>query len=309
MINPMILNTLRSNYALEIESIEFLRDGGGTTYIVFCKNKKYLLKITNKTFMDTIKQSVDIIQYLETNDFPVPKIINTTDEQPFLTINDGDTQSMFILYEYINGEEPDIDEKAEDIGDLIGRFHLIMQGYTGEKIVRDKTYFIDRYISFIKAKGYSESKTAKYVELGNHLWECVMDLPYGYCHGDLHRGNLLITPDNIIYILDFDTSCYAPRMFDIMVMCDTTNYFEFSPKDFDYSTSIFYRFLKGYSKCISLSDAELKSFYNFIAIRHYQLQATILEIYGMDCIDELFIDKQFNWLMNWRKRCDKEGVK
>lgn len=308
MISQIILNTLRSNYTKEIETIEFLRDGGGTTYIVLCKNKKYLLKIIDKAFMDTAKQSIDIIRYLETNDFPVPKIINTTDDQPFLTITDGDLQNLFVLYEYINGEEPNIDEKAEDIGDLIGRFHQIMQRYTGKKIVRDKTYFIDRYITFIKAKGYSESKTAKYVELGNHLWECVMNLPYGYCHGDLHRGNLLITPDNKIYILDFDTSCYAPRMFDIMVMCDTTNYFEFSPKDFDYTTSIFNRFLKGYSKYIPLSETELKSFYKFIAIRHYQLQATILEIYGMNCIDELFIDKQFNWLTNWCQLCDKEGV-
>lgn len=61
--------------------------------------------------MDTTKQSVDIIRYLETNDFPVPRIINTTDEQPFLTITDGDSLNMFILYEYINGEENDcIDE-------------------------------------------------------------------------------------------------------------------------------------------------------------------------------------------------------
>ena len=30
----------------------------------------------------------------------------------------------------------------------------------------------------------------------------------------------------------------------------------------------------------------------WVAIRHFQLQATILEIYGVDCIDEGFIDGQ-----------------
>lgn len=34
MISQIILNTLRSNNTIEIETIEFLRDGGGTTYIV-----------------------------------------------------------------------------------------------------------------------------------------------------------------------------------------------------------------------------------------------------------------------------------
>ncbi|HBC92711.1 MAG TPA: hypothetical protein DCZ10_07340 [Pelotomaculum sp.] len=55
-----------------------------------------------------------------------------------------------------------------------------------------------------------------------------------------------------------------------------------------------------------LSEAEKESFYDFIAIRHYQLQATIVEICGLDCIDKQFIDKQLSWLINWRKQYVKE---
>lgn len=307
MDNEMILNTLRKYYSIEIETIEFLRTGGCTSYIVFCKDKKYLLKIINDAFMDTIQQSVDIMHYLELHEFPVPKIINTAMGQSILHVIHRGTKYLFIMYEFIYGDEPDINEKARDIGELIGKFHLIMQNYAGNLTVRGKPFFIDRYINIIKAKGYPKKEIEKYVELGNKLWESVKDLPCGYCHGDLHRGNLLITPKNELYILDFDTSCYAPRMFDIMVMCDTTNYFDFDPKGIDFTTLIFNQFLEGYSKYISLSDSEVKSFYDFIAIRHYQLQATIIEIYGLDCIDEHFIDKQLRWLQNWRRQYAKEG--
>lgn len=302
MDNVTIIHTLRNNYSIEIESIEFLRTGGCTSYIALGKDKKYLLKIINNAFMDTIQQSVNIMRYLELHEFPVPKIIDTTTGEPILNVIDRGTKYLFILYEFINGKEPDINEKARDIGELVGRLHLIMKDYTENLAIREKPFFIDRYINIIKAKKYPEKETEKYVELGNELWESVKDLPYGYCHGDLHRGNLLITPENKIYILDFDTSCYAPRMFDIMVMCDSTNYFDFDPKGIEYTTLIFKQFLEGYSKSIILSDIEIRSFYDFIAIRHYQLQATILEIFGLDCVDKQFIDKQLCWLQNWCKQ-------
>ena len=38
----------------------------------------------------------------------------------------------------------------------------------------------------------------------------------------------------------------------------------------------------------------------WVAIRHFQLQATILEIYGVDCIDEGFADDQLYWLNKWQ---------
>ncbi|MDR1629948.1 MAG: phosphotransferase [Oscillospiraceae bacterium] len=302
MDNSTILHILSDNYPIEIESIEFLRAGGCDTYIVFGKDKKYLLKIISDTFMDTIQQSVDIIRYLELHEFPVPKIINTAVGQPTLKVINEDTTNLLIMYEFIYGEEPDINERAKDIGELVGKLHSIMQNYSGKLTFRRKPFFIDRYINIINAKGYPKNGIQKYIELGNKFWGSVENLPYGYCHGDLHPGNLLITPEKKIYILDFDTSCYAPRMFDIMVMCDTTNYFEFDPNGIKDTTVTFNQFLEGYLKYISLSELERKSFYDFIAIRHYQLQATILEIFGSNCVDNNFIDKQLCWLQNWRKQ-------
>ena len=36
------------------------------------------------------------------------------------------------------------------------------------------------------------------------------------------------------------------------------------------------------------------------------LQATIIEIYGLDCVDEQFIDNQLNWLLKWKKQSQVE---
>lgn len=49
----------------------------------------------------------------------------------------------------------------------------------------------------------------------------------------------------------------------------------------------------------------LKAFYDLIAIYHFQLQATIIEIYGLDCVDEKLLNKRLNWLMRWCKQCER----
>lgn len=295
-----ILKILRIHYSIDIDDLEFLREGGSIAYIVKSKSEKYLLKIIGCAFSDTIMQSVDITLYLEKHSFPVPKIIHTTKGIPYCRITQDGNDCLYILYEFIEGTEPNIDEKAKGIGELVGQLHKLMQNYSGYLTARDRSFFISRYINILKSKGCSEAVINQYETLGYQVWDSVKDLPQGFCHGDLHRGNLLLTSDDKLYILDFDTSCRAPRMFDIMVMCDTTNYFALNDIDIEHTTAIFSRFAEGYTKYMPLSMDEINSFYDFIAVRHYQLQATIVEIFGLDCIDKQFIDDQLKWLNEWR---------
>ena len=107
--------------------------------------------------------------------------------------------------------------------------------------------------------------------------------------------------DGKIYLVDFDTACCAPLMFDVMVMCDMTDYFNLKQEDIELTKEVYRKFLSGYSDQYTLSHEEILSFPYWVAIRHFQLQATILEIYGVDCIDEGFIDRQLNWLNKWQK--------
>ena len=88
-------------------------------------------------------------------------------------------------------------------------------------------------------------------------------------------------------------------MFDVMVTCDVTDYFRLKPEDVSLTKEVYQKFLSGYSEYRALSQEEILSFPYWVAIRHFQLQATILEIYGIDCINEGFIDGQLYWLKEW----------
>ena len=289
---------LSENYGIENHSLEFLRKGGALTYIVSGK-AKYLLKIIGAAFFKTAKQSVSIMRYLEGNGFPVSKTILTkSGDAIFETESDGE-KKLIVLMEFIDGDEPELETCPSEVGALVGRFHQLMNEYPAELVPHGKEFFIDRYLDFLYKKNYLHIK--EYEELGERLWNKVKDLPHANCHGDLHRGNLLQKPDGHIYLVDFDTACRAPVMFDVMVMCDMTDYFNLKQEDIELTKEVYRKFLLGYSGHCTLSREEILSFPHWVAIRHFQLQATILEIYGIDCIDERFIDSQLYWLNKWQE--------
>ncbi len=298
-MDEMILkDILKLNYGMEAYSLEILREGGTHTYTVTGKNK-YLLKVIGSAFSDTARQSIAIMRYLEVNGFPVPKTILTKSGEAIFEADVHGEKNLIVLMEFIDGDEPELEKCSSEVGGIVGRFHQLMEEYQEEPVSKGKEFFVGRYLEFLRKKDYP--RIAEYEELGECLWDKVKNLPQGKCHGDLHRGNLLQNAGGRIFLVDFDTVCRAPLMFDVMVMCDMTDYFNLKQEDIALTKEVYQQFLSGYSEYHLLSREEILSFPYWVAIRHFQLQATILEIYGIDCIDEGFIDGQLYWLNKWQE--------
>lgn len=292
-----LLEILKTGYGLEAPSLRFLREGGGQTYIVVNGPEKYLLKVVGGAFRNTARQSVTIMRDLKERGFPVPGLRATRDgAAAYETAADGE-ESLLVLMDFIEGVEPEPERCAAELGALVGSFHRLMEDCPVEPVSHGKAFFIGRYLDFLRRKNYP--RLSAYEALGERLWEKVEALPQGRCHGDLHRGNLLQSRDGQLWLVDFDTVCRAPLSFDIMTLCDMTDYFHLKQADIRVTKEVYSKFLTGYAQYRSLSHAELRAFPDWVAIRHFQLQATILEIYGIGCIDEGFIDAQLSWLHQW----------
>ena len=298
MTRDALLEILRERYGLTRVALRFLREGGGQTYLVEGA-EKYLLKVIGLAFAATARQSVSVTRYLEARGFPVPRTLLTQSGEALLTASLDGEDRLIVLQEYIEGEEPDLTARAAEVGALVGRLHDLLEQYPHPLVELDRQFFIGRYLDFLRQKEYP--RRAEYEALGEELWSRVRDLPRGNCHGDLHRGNLLEAADGRICFLDFDTVCRAPVMFDVTVMCDMTDYFRLKKPDIAKAEEVYGRFLSAYCERHALSPAERRSFHDWVAIRHFQLQATILEIHGVDCIDNKFIDAQLEWLKSWMK--------
>lgn len=301
-----ILGVLNEQYSMDFDSIEFIRDSGCVAYAVYTNGCKYFLRVTKPMFYDTASKSLDIHLFLQKQGFSVPKIIFTKDGSPCVNASDGQGRYFYVLYEFIDGKEVNPEEDAEIIGAFIGKLHTVMKGYPGELVKNDKYYYLDRYINIMRTKQYD--KIDEFIAYGESLWNKVKDLPYGYCHGDLYRGNILKTKEGNLYILDFDTSCEGFPMYDPALICNITDYFELEDDGCIKSKNVYERFLPEYLKYSEFSRAEIESFYDLIALYHFALQATIIEIFGIDCVENEFLNRQLKWLYKWQEQCMKEKV-
>jgi len=295
-----ILKILNEYYPVRFNKHEQLRDSGSASYAVFSGSDKYFFRVVKPAFFDTAVMGVDIQVFLHGNGFPVPTVILTKDNAPYIRTDDG----LYILYEFINGIESDPELDAEAIGVLVGRLHRAMKDYPIDLVKRDKQFYIGRYVDILKNRKYPRAE--EFFAYGETLWDKIKDLPRGYCHGDVYSGNIHKAPDGGLFLLDFDTSCEGFPMYDPALICDMTKYFHFEEQNFSRSIKVFLRFLPEYRKYCDLTQAEMNAFYDLIAIQHFSTQATIMEIFGYDCLTDAELDKQLDWLYRWREQCDKE---
>ena len=105
MDEKTLQDILTLNYGIESPSLEFLREGGTTTYIVNGRSK-YLLKVIGSAFSDSARQSASIMRYLEENRFPVPKTILTKSGEAFFeTEIDGEKKLIIITVKGLKRNE------------------------------------------------------------------------------------------------------------------------------------------------------------------------------------------------------------
>lgn len=167
-----------------------------------------------------------------------------------------------------------------------------MKYYPGELLKRDRHFYIGRYIDILNKREYR--KADEFSAYGIELWQRIKDLPRGFTHGDVYRGNVLKTPDGRLYLLDFDTSCEGFPMYDPALICDMTEYFNYDKRNYEKSSKVLARFLPEYSKYSTLSQNEINAFHDLIAVQHFATQATVMEIFGNDCLSDKELDEQLN---------------
>lgn len=302
MENSEILTFLNEHYPISFTNVELFRDSGSTAYIVSSNNKKYFLKITKSAFEDTIESSVNVNVFLQNNGFPVTNVIFTTEGLPFVVSDTDIGMRHYILYDYIECSEINVNEDAEEIGSLLGRLHQVMKGYQGDLVTHGKEFYICRYIDILRKKAYP--KAAVFEEYGNELWDKVKGLLLGFSHGDMYSGNIQRSQDGTLYILDFDTSCKGFPVYDLALICNQTDYFEFQKDGYQKTSKVYERMLYEYVKINPLSEHEINSLYDMISLYHFALQATIIEFLGLDRFDHVFFDHQLDWLLKWKEQCE-----
>ena len=69
---------------------------------------------------------------------------------------------------------------------------------------------------------------------------------------------------------------------------------------------VLYEYIEGSESQKGQDSAEIGCLYDLIALYHFALQATVIEVNGINYVGNNFLHKQLDWLCKWRDQCERE---
>jgi Ser/Thr protein kinase RdoA (MazF antagonist) len=302
-----LLKLLNTEYPICGQTLNQHRNLGGIVYFVQSATQRYVFKIFRAINTENALQSIRILTYLYEEGYPAVTIIPTVSVEDHLVLHCPEGECIGVLYPFIEGEEIDgiSRENAAALGEQVAHLHRLMLSQKAPRLLhRGKEFYVDRFIQMLERDHYDPVRTREFAEYGNTLWSNLAPLPQGFCHGDLHTGNMILNNSGFV-LFDFDISSSAFPVIDVATLCDETHFNNFDEAGYDKTILAFDAFYQGYSLVRSLSDAEIRGIFDFIPVRHYELFATILLTHN-ETIRVPGIDEQYHWMMRWRELCAKK---
>ena len=295
-----IREILNRHYPFSIHQVEKHRDWIGAVYFVQGASGQFVWKLYRPFHRENALNTIGILRFLEQEGYPAARICPTQEGAGFLDICTPQGPCVALLYNRAQGTEPQLPQSLAAIGRQCARLHLLMQRCPAPMLSRGKEHLLGRYLAFLKRVGFPQSKLEDLSNYADELWGRLQSAQPGFCHGDFHCGNMLETPSGEFVLLDFDAAGLSYPILDAATLCDGTDYFHFDPSGYGRTGQNLEQFLEGYTRETSLT--RLPCVYDAIALRHYDIQATIADCQGYSLP---FLEEQHAWLMQWRALCEQ----
>jgi Ser/Thr protein kinase RdoA (MazF antagonist) len=300
---PNLLKILNEQYPPGFDRVELHRDLIGYVFFASSNTKRYVLKLYRAFDSENALRAVQIIHYLKQKDYPVVAIVPTGSGSLHATVETPRGPSVAVLFEFVEGAEPDLATEITRLGRQVGRLHALMQEYPEPLIRRGKDFYVDRFITILHTLAYNPGRIDEIAAYGRDLWDRLERLPAGFCHGDLHTGNMRQAGPGRYVLFDFDAASRTRSLIDVATLCDGSDFNRFDASAYSRTMRLFERFYRGYREEREMSGAEIAALFDFIPIRHYELIATITRCQGLGELSTAFLDEQYDWLMRWKNLC------
>lgn len=291
---------LCATYALDVQSVCLHRESGGQVYLVGTDDARYVLKIHRAAFTPNALQAVEILTYLEGHSYPCVRLAPARDGARFFAVDVQDARCIAFLMPYIDGGAVPAAREAGAMGRQIGLLHRLMADYPHTLINRPQSFYTGRYLEMQRAGSFDPGKIAELSAYADALWARLTATPGGFCHGDLHTGNMIFDTNGRFMLLDFDAAGYFTPLFDIALQVDATNFFTYYSDGYIRTRRRLERFYEGYRQYNPLSEAQLAAIPAALALRHFEVIPTVLMCHGMTAMSPDYMEDQYRWLMRWR---------
>ncbi len=278
--------SIRKNYNLTVESAIPIGTGAMSTTMRLATSRGTLfLKIYKPARNQRTPAQPDLQRiafthavqtFLHRENFPVPRLLPNNSGNTFSVCgNPLETGEVYALSEFIEGSDYDVanSEQLHASGEMLGRFHEGLRQFQPQiqhpgppletEIFVELQERLSRLQPVVERDLVSPTQIASWiheVEVFKNSVSALHDTQYEQdwlIHGDYRAQNLKFDSDGIRTILDLDTACSAPRLYDLAyALIFFPSVYQDTPLTMD-QRSIF---LHAYESICPLSEAEREMF-------------------------------------------------
>ncbi|MDF2538444.1 MAG: aminoglycoside phosphotransferase [Herbinix sp.] len=298
-------NELIKRYELEEPlSCRYFDDGLNAIYKVNAGEKVYYLRISLTGVHEKCdyEEEIFIINTLYKNSLRVAAPVIDKDGSYVWEIPAPEGKRYVVLFEEAkNVPSEDHIKKSYNLGQMLAKLHTISDEHNF-KVSRtpiDLIQLAEKPLKLIhpylvhRPDDYEYLRSSAEKLCGHISNNLNRNKPvYGYCHGDIHSGNVFFEGNNPT-IFDFDCMGYGWRIYDISIFvwnetASDEKYIEKEP---------WKSFLEGYNSVRKLSDIELSSLPAFAALRELWLMGLHADVMELNAGCCWYNDDYFDYRM------------
>lgn len=296
-----------------IERCELLRRGINDVYDIVCEDeKRFMFRLGNRAERGAgnLAYETGLLVHLADHNVPVSLPLKAHDGGYWHEIVMAEGIRPAALFDYIDGRNPrgDCMVDAYAQGASLALMHEASLNYRGQPSLYklDLENLIDCRLERAGMLSSLEDENHHFLQehaerLRKAIGELSPNLTIGHCHGDFHRGNVIMRDDDpsnpCAVLFDFDDSGPGWLVYDIATyLWDRALGRE--------SLHVWKPFLDGYGSRRAISPDEWQAVLVFVCIRHFWLigeYASRVPQWGMESVSQRWLDRQVRFLQNWEE--------
>ncbi|GGJ39587.1 phosphotransferase enzyme family protein [Deinococcus roseus] len=211
-----------------------------------------------------IATEIDLLEIAHAAGVPVARALSRKDGSYLHLLNAPEGIRVAVLFEGVPGVAPGKNltaEQAQLYGQAVGELH---RAWNVDQVlplpIYDAVPVVEEPIKLLTSYLQQRPEDLDFLqEVADRVSIQISTLPdhgaaYGVIHGDLHKTNVLFTPENQLSLIDFTTVGYGWRAHEVAVMLWSTALVgDFEPRPFP---AVFQAYLQGYESVRPLDDKE-----------------------------------------------------
>jgi len=290
---------------------KLLNRGLNDTYLVATEGGKFALRIYRQGWRSDsdILFELEVLLHLARAGVPVSTPIPRKDGQNVGRVLAPEGLRSVVLFTYAPGKEPNYEEEVAAESYLYGKVAAQIHGATDSfrsphrRFPLNLEHLVDVPLRACEPFLTHRPEDWKYVvALAEKLRTRLQDLPsdgleVGFCHGDLHGGNVHVDPNKALTVYDFDCCGIGWRAYDVAV-------FRWGARLRGKEKERWPAFVRGYTEHRPLSDMDMQSTACFVAIRHLWLLGLHTgnsRDWGMGWINDAYFDRALKFFHEWEE--------